>query len=131
MNKIILTCAGGIVGMLVSVSVSAHNGYGMDAAEYQDMMHQMKSLQQQSMSMHDASPAERGPLMRRHNNGMHRMMTMMRNMSAHHGEHEEAGAGEAGHMSPEAMDRRMDMLEEMMSQLVDHMEMTDRSAMHK
>lgn len=59
------------------------------------------------------------------------MMTMMRNMAAHHGEHEKARAGDDGHMSPEAMGRRMDMLEDMMSQLVDHMEMTDRSAMHK
>lgn len=66
MNKIIVTCAGGIVGLLMSMSATAHNGYGMDAPEYQDMMQQMKSLQQQGMSMHDASPAERGPLMRHH-----------------------------------------------------------------
>lgn len=132
---------------LVTTGAVLADGGSRTAAERGEMIHQMEQLKRAGNAMRDASPDQRPQAMQAHRTQMMRMMRSGReresgtdggpkgSMEAMGGMGGMAGTGpKAGDMAPaqmHAMQVRMDMMETMMGEMVDYIEMHERSEIHR
>lgn len=125
----------GVVALAVSTATVLHAGqrFGMADNEWRDMQRQMEEVQKQGRMLRDARPGQRDRLLGEHRHGMLAMMRMMHrvgdDMDAHM-------MGDDDDMPPRRayareMGRRMDMIENMMSEMLDHMDAYEQDRMHR
>lgn len=139
--------AAAALAALVTTGAVLADGGSRTAAERGEMIHQMEQLKRAGNAMRDASPDQRPQAMQAHRTQMMRMMRSGReresgtdggpkgSMEAMGGMGGMAGTGQkAGDMAPaqmHAMQVRMDMMETMMGEMVDYIEMHERSEIHR
>lgn len=139
--------AAAALAALVTTGAVLADGGSRTAAERGEMIHQMEQLKRAGNAMRDASPDQRPQAMQAHRTQMMRMMRSGReresgtdggpkgSMEAMGGMGGMAGTGpKAGDMAPaqmHAMQVRMDMMETMMGEMVDYIEMHERSEIHR
>lgn len=145
--------AASAAALLGSASLLAHGGPSGEVDD-QMMMRQMEQVREANRAMHKAPPDRRDKALAEHRHGMQHMMEMMRMM--HHGDGKGGmgdmpGGGKdgMGNMSGDGMGsgrggmgmgmndapgpdqmrdmrRRMDRMEDMMGEMLDHMDMAER-----
>jgi hypothetical protein len=125
----------GVVALAASTGTVLHAGerYGMDENGWRDMMHQMEEVQKQGRMLRDARPGDRDRLLGEHRHGMMSMMRMMHRMGDHMDEHMMDGDDDMSSRRSYQRDmgRRMDMVENMMSEMLDHMDIYEQDRMHR
>lgn len=136
-------CSAALLG---STTLYAHDGPAGKVDE-QAMMHQMEQVRSANRAMHEAPPERRGQALAEHRHGMRHMMQMMRMMHGNGmggmdgkggpggmgmGMDDKMGSGDRRGMAmgdgPDgmrAMARRMDRMETMMAEMLDHMDMAE------